>query len=49
MYSLNDDGQAVTHADTFGDGTPLCGWIGDDETASVDWSAVDCRDCQAAR
>ena len=49
MFSLNDDGATVTHADAFGDQTPLCGWIGDDETAAADWSAVSCRDCLAAK
>jgi hypothetical protein len=48
MFTLNLVGVTVTHADAFGDGSPLCGFIGDDETASGDWSTVDCRDCRAA-
>jgi Histidine kinase-like ATPase domain len=47
VFTHNPAGLTVTHAD-FGDGAPLCGWIGDDETASSDWSAVDCRDCLMA-
>jgi hypothetical protein len=48
MFTLNPAGVTVTHADAFGGGAPLCGFIADDETASGDWSAVDCRDCQVA-
>jgi hypothetical protein len=48
MFTLNPAGMTVTHADAFGDGSPLCGFIGDDETATGDWSAVDCRDCLVA-
>jgi hypothetical protein len=47
IFTLNPAGATVTHAD-FGGGSPLCGFIGDDETASADWSAVDCRDCRVA-
>jgi hypothetical protein len=47
VFTLNPAGLTVTHAD-FGGGDPLCGFIGDDETASGDWSVVDCRDCLAA-
>jgi hypothetical protein len=47
VFTLNPAGLTVTHAD-FGGGDPLCGWIGEDETASGDWSAVDCRDCLVA-
>ena len=46
-FTLNPAGVTVTHAD-FGGGDPLCGFIGDGETASGDWSAVDCRDCRVA-
>jgi hypothetical protein len=49
MSTLNEDGQVVTHFDAFGDGTPLCGWIGEGETAVREWPRVDCRDCMAAR
>ena len=49
MSTLNPDGAVVTHFDAFGDGSPLCGWIGAGETASGDWLRVDCRDCMAAR
>ena len=48
MFTLNPAGMTVTHADAFGDGNPLCGFIGGDETASGDWSAVDCRACRVA-
>jgi Histidine kinase-like ATPase domain len=47
VFTLNPAGLTVTHAD-FGGGDPLCGFIGDDETASGDWSEVDCRDCLVA-
>jgi anti-sigma regulatory factor (Ser/Thr protein kinase) len=48
VFTLNPAGITVTHADAFGDGTPLCGFIGDDEKATGDLSGVYCRDCQAA-
>jgi hypothetical protein len=48
MFTLNPAGITVTHADVFGDGSPLCGFIADDETAAADWSAVTCRDCLIA-
>ena len=48
MSTLNDDGAVVTHFDAFGDGSPLCGWIGAGEEASGDWLGVDCRDCMVA-
>ena len=48
MYSLNPAGVTVTHADAFGDGTPLCGWIADNETAVARLAEVTCRDCIAA-
>ena len=47
-FTLDPAGATVTHADASGDGNPLCGFTGDDETASADWSAVDCRDCRVA-
>jgi hypothetical protein len=46
--SLNPTGVTVVHADTFGDGTPLCGWIGDEETATTEVTDITCRDCLAA-
>jgi hypothetical protein len=49
MFTLNEAGAVVIHADAFGDGTPLCGWIASDETATADWPRVTCRDCLAAR
>jgi len=48
MFTLNPAVMTVTHADAFGDGPPLCGFIGGNETAAGDWSAVDCRDCGVA-
>ena len=47
-FTLNADGVTVTHADTSGDGTPLCGWMSEGETASADRALVTCRDCIAA-
>jgi hypothetical protein len=47
--TLNEDGTTVTHAAFGDDGSPLCGWISDDESVTADWSVVDCRDCIAAR
>lgn len=48
MYSLNLEGVKVTHADAFGDGTPLCGFIGDGETCTSEVADITCRDCVAA-
>ena len=48
MYSLNPDGVTVTHDDAFGDGTPLCGFSHDEETATADAETVTCLDCIAA-
>ena len=48
MHSLNPDGVTVTHADAFGDGTPLCGFSYDEETATADAETVTCLDCIAA-
>jgi hypothetical protein len=48
VSTLNEDDAVVTHFDVFGDGTPLCGFIGDGETTSGDWLGVDCRDCMVA-
>jgi hypothetical protein len=49
VFTRNPVGVTVTHAGTFGEGAPLCGWSADDETAAADWSEVTCGDCQAAR
>lgn len=49
QFTHNPAGATVTHADSFGDGTPLCGWIADDETATADPAAITCRDCIAAK
>lgn len=48
MYSLNPESAKVTHADTFDDGTPLCGWIADDEYATRLITRITCQDCLAA-
>jgi len=48
MYSLNAEGIKVTHADAFADGTPLCGFISDEETCTAEVADITCLDCLAA-
>ena len=48
-FTHDPAGVTVTHADAFGDGTPLCGWIAEGETATADPAAITCRDCIAAK
>lgn len=48
MHSLNAEGVTVTHADAFGDGTPLCGFISDDDSVTIEVIDITCLDCLVA-
>lgn len=51
MYSLNDDGVAVTNMEAKPYREPvasLCGFAGDGDGYTRDAASVSCRDCMAA-